>query len=61
MADRSVWLAVLAATILFGGSLFAMMLYGSALSDPEMGLVLMRPPWQGGFTFFRYRLILFVW
>jgi len=29
-----------------------MMLYGPALSDPEMILVLMRPPWQGGLTFF---------
>jgi len=52
MADRSGLLAVLAATTLFGGSLFAMLLYGPALSDPEMVLVLMRPPWQGGLTFF---------
>src|SRR5215471_9629903 len=52
MADRSVLLAVLTATTLFGGSLFAMMLYGPALSDPEMVLVLMRPPLQGGLTFF---------
>jgi hypothetical protein len=51
-ADRSVLLAVLAATTLFGGSLFAMMLYGPALSDPEMVLGLMRPPLKGGLTFF---------
>jgi hypothetical protein len=52
LADRSVLLAVLAAATLFGGSLFAMMLYGPALSDPEMVLVLMRPPLKGGLTFF---------
>ena len=52
IADRSVLLAVLVTTTLFGGSLFAMMLYDSALSEPEMILVLMRPPWQGGLTFF---------
>jgi hypothetical protein len=52
IADQSVWLAVLAATSLFGGSLFAMMLYGPALSDPETVFVLMRPPLKGGLTFF---------
>jgi hypothetical protein len=52
LANRSAWLAVLAATTLFGGSLFAMMLYAAALSTPETVLLIMRPPMEGGFTFF---------
>jgi hypothetical protein len=36
---------------LFGGSLFAMLLY-VASPTPENILALMRPPWKGGFTFF---------
>jgi len=39
------------ATILFGGSLFAMLLY-VASPTPENILALMRPPFKGGFTFF---------
>ena len=42
--------AVIAAT-LFGGSLFAMLLY-VASPTPENILALMRPPWKGGLTFF---------
>jgi hypothetical protein len=52
LADRSVFLAVLAAATLFGGSLFAMMLYAPALSEPQTVLAIMRPPMQGGFVFF---------
>jgi hypothetical protein len=52
LANGSAFLAVLVAATLFGGSLFAMMLYGPALSDSEPTLVLMRPPFKGGFTFF---------
>ena len=52
LANRSMLLAVLAATTLFGGSLFAMMLYSAASSAPEIVLFLMRPPMKGGFTFF---------
>jgi len=39
------------ATTLFGGSLFAMLLY-VASPTPENILGLMRPPFKGGFTFF---------
>ena len=52
LAARSLYLGVLVATTLFGGSLFAMMLYASALSTPETVLGLMRAPFGGGFAFF---------
>lgn len=39
------------AVTLFGGSLFAMMLYAFA-ADPASILTLIRPPFKGGFTFF---------
>jgi hypothetical protein len=47
------WLCIGAfiAATLFGGSLFAMLLY-VASPTPENILALMRPPWKGGFTFF---------
>jgi hypothetical protein len=47
------WLFVGAfvAATLFGGTLFAMLLYVASPS-PENILALMRPPWKGGFTFF---------
>ena len=44
LANRSMLLAVLTATTLFGGSLFAMMLYAAASSAREIVLFLMRPP-----------------
>ena len=52
LAVRSLYLGVLVATTLFGGSLFAMMLYASSLSVPETVLGLMQPPLGGGFAFF---------
>jgi hypothetical protein len=52
LANRSMFLAVLVATTLFGGSLFAMTLYAAASAAPETMLFLMRPPMKGGFTFF---------
>jgi len=52
LATWSLYLGALVATILFGGALFQMMLYASALSVPETLLGLMRPPLGGGFTFF---------
>jgi len=52
LAVRSLYLGVLVATTLFGGSLFAMMFYASSLSVPETVLGLMRPPLGGGFAFF---------
>ena len=52
LAIGSLYLGVLVATTLFGGSLFAMMLYASSLSVPETVLGLMRPRLGGGFAFF---------
>ena len=52
VAIWSLFLGALVATTLFGGALFQMMLYASALSVPETVLGLMRPPLAGGFTFF---------
>jgi hypothetical protein len=51
LANGSVLIATLIATTLFGGSLFAMLLYAAAAA-PEVMLFLMRPPLKGGFTFF---------
>jgi hypothetical protein len=47
------WLdfAVFVGTTLFGGSLFAMLLY-VASPTPENVLTVMRPPFKGGFAFF---------
>jgi hypothetical protein len=47
------WLfsAAFIATTLFGGSLFAMLLYVSAATSENI-LTLIRPPFKGGFTFF---------
>ena len=48
------WLYVSAfvAATLFGGSLFAMMLYAAASTSPQSLLLFIRPPFKGGFTFF---------
>jgi hypothetical protein len=51
-ADRWLYVTAFVATILFGGSLFAMMLYASASASPQSLLLFMRPPFKGGFTFF---------
>ena len=52
LARWSLYLGALVATTLFGGALFQMMQYASALSVPQTLLGLMRPPLGGGFTFF---------
>jgi hypothetical protein len=52
LANGSVFGAVLAATTLFGGSLYAMMLMAPVLSSPDIVLGFMRPPVAAGFTFF---------
>jgi hypothetical protein len=51
-ADWSASLGVLAASTLFGGSLFAILLMVPALPTPELLLTVLRPPMAGGFTFF---------
>ena len=48
---RWLFVAAFIATTLFGGSLFAMLLY-VASPTPENILTLMRPPFKGGFAFF---------
>lgn len=52
LANRSLYLAAFVATTLFGGSLFAMMLYVSASATPQSVLLLLRAPFKGGFNFF---------
>ena len=52
LPKRSLYLGGFVAATLFGGSLFAMMLYNSALSTPEIVLALMQRPLGGGFAFF---------
>ena len=52
LANRSLYAGAFVATTLFGGSLFAMMLYTSASRAPQWELLFMRPPFNGGFTFF---------
>jgi hypothetical protein len=52
MAKRFLYLSTFFAITLFGGSLFAMMLYASARGAAEPMLSLIRPPFKGGFTFF---------
>jgi len=52
LANRSLYAGAFVATSLFGGSLFAMMLYASASRAPQWALLFMRPPFNGGFTFF---------
>src|SRR5262244_3087908 len=52
LANRSLYAGAFVATTLFGGSLFAMMLYASASRAPQWALLFMRPPFNGGFTFF---------
>ena len=51
-ANRWLYVTAFVATILFGGSLFAMTLYASASASPQSVLLFMRPPFKGGFTFF---------
>jgi hypothetical protein len=51
ISRRWLFIGAFIAATLFGGSLFAMLLY-VASPTPENILALMRPPWKGGFTFF---------
>ena len=51
-ANRWLYVTAFVATTLFGGSLFAMILYRSASASPQSLLVFMRAPFKGGFTFF---------
>ena len=52
LANRCLYLSTFVACMLFGGSLFAMMLYASAGGSAESILLQIRPPFKGGFTFF---------
>ncbi len=50
LANQFLYCGVFIATTLFGGSLFAMMLYAAA--TPQSVLLLLQPPFRGGFNFF---------
>jgi hypothetical protein len=51
LENPALYLSTFVALTLFGGSLFAMMLYASA-TDAASILTLIRSPFKGGFTFF---------
>jgi hypothetical protein len=52
LANRALYLSTFVGILLFGGSLFAMMLYASASGDAATILSVIRPPFKGGFVFF---------